>query len=148
MIVAPADPRAPGPAGLLAQSHALMRSMYPPEQNHFLSLDALTASDIRFFAATEGEATLGTGAIALRDGYAEVKSMFTAPAARGLGVADAILRRLIQAAVGEGRPLLRLETGPGLDAAHRLYVRHGFVPCGPFGTYEESPGSLFFERPA
>ena len=148
MIVAPADPRAPGPAGLLAQSHALMRAMYPPEQNHYLSLDALAAPDIRFFAATEGEATLGTGAIALRAGYAEVKSMFTAPAARGMGVADAILRRLIEAAAAENRPLLRLETGPGLDAAHRLYARHGFVPRGPFGNYEESPGSLFFERPA
>lgn len=147
MIVAPADPRSPGCALLLAQSHALMRSMFAEEDNHFLDIDALSAPDIRFFAATEGEAVLGTGALALRTGYAEVKSMFTAPAARGLGVADAILTHLIAAARADGRPLVRLETGPGLDAAHRLYVRHGFHPRGPFGTYEECPGSLFFERP-
>ncbi|MGB3406470.1 MAG: GNAT family N-acetyltransferase, partial [Jannaschia sp.] len=76
-----------------------------------------------------------------------VKSMFTAPAARGLGVADAILTRLILTSAAEGRPLVRLETGVGLDAAHRLYRRHGFVPCGPFGDYEAVPASLFFERP-
>ncbi|WP_371154912.1 GNAT family N-acetyltransferase [Jannaschia sp. 2305UL9-9] len=148
MIVARADPRTPGCALLLAQSHALMRAMFAEEDNHFLDIDALCAPDIRFFAATEGEAVLGTGAIALRDGYSEVKSMFTAPAARGLGVADAVLTCLIDTSKAEGRPLLRLETGPGLDAAHRLYVRHGFVPCGPFGAYRSGPGSLFFERPA
>jgi putative acetyltransferase len=146
ITVGPADPYAPGPAALLAQSHALMRAMFPAEANHFLGFEALTAPDIRFVAATEGEATLGTGALALRDGYAEVKSMFTAPEARGRGVADAILRHLIALARTEGRPILRLETGVGLDAAHRLYTRHGFRPCGPFGDYTAAPESLFYER--
>ncbi|MEM7491345.1 MAG: GNAT family N-acetyltransferase [Pseudomonadota bacterium] len=146
MKVGPADPRAPGCAALLAQSHALMQAMFAPGECHYLDIDALTGPDIRFVAATEDGETLGTGALALRDGYAEVKSMFTAPAARGRGVADAILRHLIDLAAREGRPLLRLETGTGLDAAHRLYARHGFVPCGPFGGYRAHPASLFFER--
>lgn len=146
MNVGPADPRAPGPAALLAQSHALMQSLFPAEANHFLDVCALAAPDIRFVAATDGDATLGTGAIALRDGYAEVKSMFTAPEARGRGVADGILTHLIALATTEGTPILRLETGTGLDAAHRLYRRHGFTECGPFGDYRASPHSLFFER--
>jgi putative acetyltransferase len=146
--VGPADPRDAGCAALLAQSHALMQGLFPPEDNHYLDLDALAAPDIRFLAATEGDAVLGTGALALRDGYAEVKSMFTAPEARGRGVADAILRALIATAAAEGRLLLRLETGRGLDAAHRLYARHGFVPRGPFGAYAANATSLFFERPA
>ncbi|UWQ19476.1 GNAT family N-acetyltransferase [Jannaschia sp. M317] len=125
-----------------------MRSMFAADECHFLDLDALTRPEIRFVAATEGAATLGTGALALRDGYAEVKSMFTAPQARGRGVADAILRHLIDLAASERRPLLRLETGTGLDAAHRLYRRHGFVACEPFDGYRENPASLFFERPA
>jgi putative acetyltransferase len=145
--VGPADPRDPGCAALLAQSHALMRALFLPEDNNFLDIEALCAPDIRFLAATGDDRVLGTGAVALRDGYAEVKSMFTAPEARGRGVADAILRALIDIATTEGRPLLRLETGRGLDAAHRLYARHGFVPRGPFGTYAANCTSLFFERP-
>ncbi|WP_328795304.1 GNAT family N-acetyltransferase [Jannaschia marina] len=146
MKIGPADPRAAGPATLLADSHALMRSLFPAEACHFLDLDALAAPHIRFVAATEGGTTLGTGALALMEGYAEVKSMFTAPEARGRGVADAILRHLIDLAAVEDRPLLRLETGTGLDAAHRLYRRHGFTECGPFGSYADHPQSLFFER--
>ncbi|TFL19174.1 GNAT family N-acetyltransferase [Jannaschia formosa] len=125
-----------------------MRSLFPAEANHYLEVSALAAPDIRFLAAREDEALLGVGAIGLRDGYAEVKSMFTAPEARGRGVGDAILRALVAEARAEGRPLLRLETGRGLDAAHRLYARHGFLPCGPFGAYEAGPYSLFFERPS
>jgi putative acetyltransferase len=146
MNVGPAVPTSPGPAALLAQSHALMHSLYPTDAVYALDTRALTAPHIRFVAATESDATLGTGAIALRTGYAEVKSMFTAPEARGRGVADAILTHLIALAATEDRPILRLETGTGLDAAHRLYRRHGFTECGPFGAYEESPHSLFFER--
>ncbi|GIT89821.1 acetyltransferase GCN5 [Jannaschia pagri] len=146
MKVGPADPTSPGCAALLAQSHAMMNALFAPGECHYLDLDALTAPHIRFIAATEGDRTLGTGALALRDGYAEVKSMFTDPEARGRGVADAILTRLITLAATEGRPIVRLETGVGLDAAHRLYRRHGFVECGPFGGYKDIPASLFFER--
>ncbi|CTQ49868.1 GNAT family N-acetyltransferase [Jannaschia donghaensis] len=146
MKIGPADPASPGPAALLAQSHALMGRLFPAEANHVLDTVALAAPDIRFVAATDGDSTLGTGAIALRDGYAEVKSMFTDPNARGLGVGDAILRHLIALAAREGAPILRLETGTGLDAAHRLYRRHGFTERGPFGDYEDAPFSLFFER--
>lgn len=146
IAIGPADPRDPRCAALLAQSHALMNSMFPEGECHFLDIDALAGPDIRFLAATEGEAVLGTGAIALRDGYAEVKAMFTAPEARARGVGDAMMRALIELARAEGRDLLRLETGRGLDAAHRLYARHGFVPRGPFGAYEAGATSLFFER--
>ena len=81
IIVAPADPRDEDCAALLAQSHALMQSMFSADECHFLDLDALCAPNIRFFAATDGDKTVGTGAIAIKDGYAEVKSMFTAPEA-------------------------------------------------------------------
>ncbi|MEM9795035.1 MAG: GNAT family N-acetyltransferase [Pseudomonadota bacterium] len=145
-LIGPDDPKAEGPAALLAQSHALMISMFPPGACHFLDLDALCGPDIRFVTARDGRDVLGTGAIALREDYAEVKSMFTAPEARGRGVADAILRHLIELAAQEGRPRLMLETGTGLDAAHRLYARHGFVPCDPFGGYDAAETSLFFKR--
>ncbi|WP_308915451.1 GNAT family N-acetyltransferase [Jannaschia sp. LMIT008] len=148
LIVGPADPGAPGPRALLERSHALMRALFEPDQNHVLDVAALRGDDIRFLAARKGDTVLGVGALASRDGYAEVKSMFTDPAARGRGVADAILRALIDLGVADGHPVIRLETGHGLDAAHRLYERHGFVRCGPFGAYPDDPASLFYERAA
>lgn len=147
IVVEPADPKARGPAALLAQSHALMNSLFPAGACHFLDLDALCADHIRFFAAREGDVVLGTGALAIYDGYGEVKSMFTDTAGRGKGVAAAVLRMIEDTARDEGLPLLRLETGTGLDAAHRLYDRFGFTKCGPFGSYEDSPYSLFYEKP-
>ncbi len=147
LIVEPADPRAPGPRALIEASHAMMREMFPPEENHFLEIGALAAPDIRFFAAREGTQVLGTGALALRGGYGEVKAMFTAPPARGRGVGAALLRAIEDEARDRGLALLRLETGRGLDAALGLYRRAGFAPCGAFGDYLPSASSIFMEKP-
>lgn len=141
-----ANPRAPGAAALLRASHALMQSLFPPEENFYLDIDALAAPDIRFFAAVAGETCLGTGALALRGGYGEVKSMFVDEAARGRGVADAILERIEDEARRHGLAALKLETGNVLHAAHRLYARHGFTACGPFGDYPDSASSIFMEK--
>ena len=146
LIVERADPLAPGPRAILEASHALMREMFEPEQNYFLDFEALRGDMIRFFAAREGSTTLGTGALALHAGYGEVKSMFTAPEARGKGVAAALLRAIEDAAIAEGLLLLRLETGTGLDAAHRLYERAGFTRCGIFGDYRPSDASIYMEK--
>ena len=146
IIVEESDPRDPQAAALLRQSHALMESLFPPEDNFFLDIDALATDGIRFFTAREGDTVLGTGALALKDGYGEVKSMFVAEAARGRGVADALLRQIEDAAREEGLPALKLETGNVLHAAHRLYERHGFTRCGRFGDYPEAHSSIFMEK--
>ena len=131
---------------LLEASHALMERLFPSESNHYLSLDELAVPSIRFFVARSGDDVVGCGAIALNDGYGEVKSMFTAESARGRGVADAVLSCLIDLARAERLPVVRLETGDTLHAAHRLYERHGFVRRGPFGAYPDDPISLFMEK--
>jgi putative acetyltransferase len=146
LTIARADPREPGATALLHRSQALMRALFPPEDNFFLDIAALAAPDIRFFVARRGEATLGTGALALREGYGEVKSMFVDEGARGQGVAGALLGRIEAEARAEGLPLLRLETGTLLHDAHRLYARHGFAPRGPFGDYPDAPSSIFMEK--
>lgn len=147
IVIEPANPKDPQPAALLAQSHALMNSLFPAGACHYLDLDKLCADNIRFFVAREGNTVLGTGALAIMDGYGEVKSMFTDTAGRGKGIASAVLRMVEDTAQSEGLPLLRLETGTGLDAAHRLYGRFGYVVRGPFGSYTESPYSIFMEKP-
>ncbi|QIE54729.1 GNAT family N-acetyltransferase [Pikeienuella piscinae] len=142
-----ADPREPAATALLEASHALMRALFPAETNHFLSIDALCAPDIRFFLAEGDRDALGCGALALRDGYGEIKSMFVAPEARGTGAGAAILNRIEDEARAAGLPCLRLETGDRLHAAHRLYLRCGFGFRGPFGAYSAAPESLFMEKP-
>lgn len=146
LIVESADPRAPGPRALLEESHALMLATFPPEDNYFLDIDALCAEDIRFFAARDARETLGTGALAVKDGYGELKSMFTAETARGKGVAAALLRRIEDEARSFGLSLLRLETGNMLTAAIRLYERAGFTRCGIFGDYEPNSTSVYMEK--
>ncbi len=134
-------------ADLLRASHALMRSLFPSESNHYLPVDALAAPNIRFLIARDGGAPLGCGALALKDGYGELKSMFVAPEARGKGIAEALMVHLETIARDEGVKMLRLETGSLLHAAHRLYERRGFTRRGPFGDYRDDPLSVFMEKP-
>ncbi len=147
MRVEPGDPRDPQATALLKQSHALMQALFEPEENYFLDIDELCAPNIRFLVARDGADTTGTAALALKDGYAEVKSMFVDPTRRGVGVADALMEALDSAARKEGVALLKLETAHKLEAAVKLYARHGFTECGIFGDYRPNRTSLFMEKP-
>jgi putative acetyltransferase len=94
---------------------------------------------------------VGCGGVAIFDGYAEIKRMYTRPAARGRGVAKALLRKIEEEARGAGKSVVRLETGNYQQEAIGLYERMGFQPRGPFGPYAAMPAhnietSLFFEK--
>jgi putative acetyltransferase len=144
--VRPGDPRSAEGTALLTASQAYLASLYPAEDNHYLSIDELCAPHIRFFIAEAATGPVGCVALAVMGDYAEVKSMFTDPAARGAGVGAALMAALDAAARAEGLAWLRLETGDDLYPAHRLYERHGFTRCGPFGDYAEGPHSVFMEK--
>jgi len=140
------DPRHPQAMAMLKQSHALMQSLFPPEDNFYLDIDDLVAPNIHFFTARQGEEMMGTGALLVTPDYGEVKSMFVSEAARGKGAAAALLRQIEDTAREEGLSMLKLETGNALHAAHRLYVRHGFSDCGIFGNYETAKSAAFMEK--
>ncbi len=146
LIVEAGDPRDPQATALLQASHALMESLFAPEDNHFLSIDALCTPDIHFFIAREAGTTLGCAALADKTEYGEIKSMFVSEAARGKGAADALMRQLEDHAQTLNLPMLKLETGNLLHAAHRLYARHGFSLCLPFGDYTANESSIFMEK--
>ncbi|MBT0959511.1 GNAT family N-acetyltransferase [Alphaproteobacteria bacterium KMM 3653] len=147
IIISKGDPRSPGARALLETSHALMQSLFPPEDNFYLDIDDLCTPSIHFFTGTQGTETLGCAALAVKDGYGEVKSMFVTSAARGTGLGGRLLEQVEQEARNQGLPLLRLETGNLLKEAHRLYHRHGFTECGPFGDYPDAGSSIFMEKP-
>lgn len=146
IIVEPADPRTDQATALLKKSHALMEELFPAEDNHFLDIETLCGDDIHFFIARIAENVCGTGALAIRGDYGEVKSMFVDEAARGKGVAAAILRQLEDTAREFSLQDLKLETGNVLYAAQKLYRSHGFADCGPFGAYKASESSVFMAK--
>jgi len=146
LIVEEGDPRDPQATALLQASHALMESLFPPEDNHFLSIDALCTPDIHFFIAREADTILGCAALANKGDYGELKSMFVAEAARGKGAADALMHQLEDHAQTLKLPMLKLETGNLLRAAHKMYERHGFSVCPPFGDYTANETSVFMEK--
>ena len=146
LIITHGDPRDPQTQALLHSSHALMLDLFPAEDNYALDIDDLLTPDIRFFIAREGAQVLGTGALAIRDGYGEVKSMFTDKSARGKGVAAALLRQIEDEARSHDLTTLKLETGEALSEAIRLYQRHGFARCERFGNYAVNQTSVYMEK--
>jgi putative acetyltransferase len=145
----------PGPTeevrALVGELEAVLSAEYAPEQRHGLALEAIFQPHIRFFLARLGRAAVGCGGVALFPDFAEVKRMYVREAARGRGVAQAILTRLEQESLGAGLSLLRLETGEGQVAAMRLYMEAGFRRCPAFGAYalmapQAVARSVFFEK--
>jgi putative acetyltransferase len=118
-------------SALIAELDEVLGALYEPEQRHGLSIAQVFQPNVRFFVARLGERAVGCGAVALCDGYAEVKRMYTREAARGRGVGKALLARIEREACDAGKPILCLETGTLQAAAIGLYEARGFRPCDP-----------------
>lgn len=132
---------------LLRQSDAYAESLYPPESNHMIDVEALAAPAVRFFVARLDGRAVGCGALVLGDaGQAELKRMFIDPAARGRGGGRGILEAIEDIARREGVRLIRLETGTLNHEALALYRRFGYRERGPFGGYGPDPLSVFMEK--
>lgn len=134
----------------LLQEH--LRSMFeisPPESVHALDPDGLKHPSITFWSAWDGDTLLGCGALKELDPtHGEIKSMRTAAAHRGKGVAKAMLRHILDEAARRGYARISLETGSmaAFEPARRLYARFGFDECGPFADYAPDPNSTFMTR--
>jgi len=137
---------------LIGELEDVLSAKYPPENRPGLPLDAIFQPHVRFFVATFDGAPAGCGGVAFFDGFAEVKRMYVRPAARGQGVARAILARIEAETRAAYLPVLRLETGDKQADALRLYYHYGFTDCAPFGEYAGLPphtiaASIFLEKP-
>jgi putative acetyltransferase len=136
---------------LIGELETVLAAEYPPEQRHGLALDAIFQPNIRFFLARLRGAPVGCGGVALFSDFAEVKRMYVRDAARGQGVADAIVARIEEEVRDAGLSLLRLETGERQVAALQFYARAGFRRCPAFGAYtlmapQSIATSVFFEK--
>jgi GNAT superfamily N-acetyltransferase len=83
----------------------------------------------------------------LADGDAEIKRMYTVPAARGRGLARRMLRFLEQEARRAGRLRMVLETGTEQPEALALYAAEGYLPTRKFGIYRDDAQSVCLAKP-
>jgi putative acetyltransferase len=123
-----------------------MHAASPPGTVYALDLSGLRVPEISFFAAWEGEALVGIGALKqLGPCAGEIKSMRTHPAHLRRGVAARLLEHLLTLARSRGYRRVSLETGTGPEfaAADALYRRYGFVNGERFGGYAESSFNQF-----
>jgi putative acetyltransferase len=111
---------------------------------------APSADDIAYFVVavdnTSGRAVGCGGLRPLGGTSVEIKRMYVEPAARGSGVAAAVLRALETAAAQRGWTTVRLETGTSQPDARRFYEREGYREIALFGSYVGSSISVCYER--
>jgi ribosomal protein S18 acetylase RimI-like enzyme len=95
-------------------------------------------------ARLDGE-PVGCGGLKTLDAATgEIKRVWTAASARGIGVAGRIMQRLEELAKEQGFTRLRLDTNKSLTEAQALYRKLGYREIG---RYNDNPyASHFFEK--
>ena len=94
--------------------------------------DMSPPSGLFVIARLDGDAVGCGGLKRIGKATGEIKRVWTAPSARGLGVARRVLRTLEGAAREAGLKRLRLDTNRALTEAHALYRREGYREIARF----------------
>jgi DNA-binding MarR family transcriptional regulator/GNAT superfamily N-acetyltransferase len=118
---------------------------FDPGRSISADVDELTEpAGLLLVARLRGE-PIGCGALKLHGREpAEIKRMWVAPSARGLGVGRRILSELEEGARRRGVRLVRLETNKTLKEAGRLYRAAGYVEVEAFN--DEPYAHHWFEK--
>ena len=95
--------------------------------------DMTPPSGLFVIARLEGDAVGCGGFKRIDETTGEIKRVWTAPSARGMGVARRVLRTLEAEAREKGLKTLRLDTNRALTEAHALYRSEGYREIARFG---------------
>jgi DNA-binding MarR family transcriptional regulator/GNAT superfamily N-acetyltransferase len=99
-----------------------------------------------FLVATRRDEPVGCGALRFHGRRPpEIKRMWVASSARGLGLGRRLLHELEAAAAARGSGVVRLETNRTLSEAISLYRSSGYVEVEPFN--DEPYAHHWFEKP-
>jgi putative acetyltransferase len=147
-------PDQPEVVALLAALDGYLMSLYPPEANHILDVQALLGADVAFFVARDGEQAVGTAAYRRMPGeadtgglaYGEIKRMYVDPAQRGHRLGVRLLGALEEGLLADGCRLALLETGRHQHEAVALYERCGYRLRPAFGGYPDNGLSVFYGK--
>lgn len=130
---------------LIARLNAELTERYPAVEDRHFELTGEQVSEGRgvFLVARIGDEPVGCGGLRRLDqATGEIKRMYVAPSARGVGVGRLLLVELERHAHRLGVRRLVLETGRFQAEAIRLYERAGFahIPC--FDEYDDTRMSV------
>lgn len=143
------DPDQPDARHCLAEYFAELderfASGFDPALSVAPDVDGFRAPSGAFVVATLRGEAVGCGALRFhgRD-PAEIKRMWVAPAARGLGLGRRLLAELEALAAANGAPATRLETNRALTEAIAMYRSSGYVEVPAFNG--ERYGDHWFEK--
>jgi putative acetyltransferase len=154
IVIRPERPDHPDVGALLAELDAYLASLYAPDENHILDIEALSSSEVTFLVAWQQQRVVGCGAVRRMPAeaqtgkrrYGEIKRMMVQPALRGQRIGAQLLAELEAMLRAEGIEQALLETGELQQAAVRLYERCGYRRRPAFGGYPDNGLSLFLEK--
>ena len=147
--IAVEDPTSQDARWCIAQYFSELNTRFEGGFNPALSISADAAeltppAGALILARLEGR-PVGCGAIKFREGApAELKRMWVAPDARGVGLGKRLLAELERLGRGRGATALRLETNAGLREAVALYRSSGFDEVPAFN--DEPYAQYWFEK--
>jgi GNAT superfamily N-acetyltransferase len=147
--VAPIDPAHPHARHCLDSYFAELDHRFDAGFNPALSIPAdddelRPPAGLLLVATLKGE-PIGCGALKFHgDEPTELKRMWVAESARGLGLGRRILAELERSAADHGARVVRLETNRALTEAISLYRSAGYVEVAPFN--DEPYAHHWFEK--
>jgi DNA-binding MarR family transcriptional regulator len=148
--IAPADPRSPDARRCLEAYAAEIDARFDGGFDEGASIPAGPAeltppAGLLLLARLDGRA-VGCGALRLHGREpAEIKRMWVAPEARGLGLGRRMLEALEREAASRGARAARLETNRALVEAIAMYREAGYREVAPFN--DEPHAHHWFEKP-
>lgn len=148
-VIARENPLGPDLTLLMARHTADMHADTPPDSIHMMDASQLATPQVAFYVMRLDDRPIGMGAFKRLDpGHAEIKSMHILLEYRGQGLSRQMLDHLTSEAAKAGMTRLSLETGAQarFRPAHNLYMRAGFVACGPFDPYVDDANSIYMSR--
>ena len=154
LAIHPERPDQPEITALLSELDRYLGSLYPPEANHLLDVQALLAPELSFLVARRDGRAVGTAACRRMPGepetggerYGEIKRMYVMPEERGQRIAERLLQALEDGLRKEGIGWALLETGRDQTEAVRLYERCGYARRASFAGYPDNGLSLFMAK--
>ena len=128
-----------------AELDARFETGFKPELSISADANELTPPAGALLIARLRERPVGCGAVKIhRSKVTELKRMWIAPAARGLGLGRRLLVELEQYARAQGAAVVRLETNRTLSEAIALYRQSGYVEVDAFN--DEPYADHWFEK--
>lgn len=140
------SPLAPEARALIEASEAALHAPCPPEERFGRAAEDLAEKGTQFLVARQDGVPVGCVALVDRLRYGEVKRLYVGAAARGNGIARALMEELERAARDIGLGCLLLETGAARQEAVGLCRSLGYVERGPVGGHPDIAPNLFMQK--